>query len=145
MSNTNSDSVIIKVNPKKIGAIIGSRGKVIREIIEATGTTIDIEDDGIVKISGTPGPQMDQAINWVKTLAGQIDVGSVYTGKIKRVVDFGIFIELAPGLDGLLHISKIPAEKLRNISQYYNTNDVVNVEVLDANAETGRVSLQLVN
>ena len=89
MSNLNSDFVIIKVNPKKIGAIIGSRGKVIREIIETTGTKIDIEDDGTVKVSGNPGPEMDQAINWIKTLAGQIEVGSVYTGKIKNLEPSG--------------------------------------------------------
>ncbi len=145
MSNLNSDFVIIKVNPKKIGAIIGSRGKVIREIIDVTGTKVDIEDDGTVKVSGTPGPEMDQAIKWIKTLAGQIEVGSVYTGKIKRVVDFGLFVELVPGFDGLLHISGVPREKQDKLNASYSINDVVTVKVLEYNQDTSRVRLELVD
>lgn len=136
--------VTVKVNPDKIGAIIGTGGKVIKEIIAKTNTSIDIDSDGLVKIFGAPGAEIEMAINWVKTLAGQIDSGTRYTGKIKKLADFGIFVELVPGLDGLVHVSNIPREKQRTFLRDYKVDDMVTVEVIEYDESSGRVRLRLI-
>ncbi len=135
--------VSFSIHTDKIGAVIGGGGKTIREIIEVTGTSIDIEPDGLVKIFGGVDAHLDQAIRWVKTLAGQIETGSIYEGKIRRFADFGIFVELVPGLDGLVHISNIPRDLQKVFSRQLNINDVVKVEVLDYDDVSGRISLRL--
>lgn len=134
----------LKVNTEKIGAIIGTGGKVIREIIDKTKTTIDIEDDGLVKIFGGPDANVPLAIHWVKTLAGQIEPNSRFEGPIKKVAEFGLFVELVPGVDGLVHVSNIPRDKQRTFNQSYKVGDVVNVEVLEYDETTGRVRLRLI-
>lgn len=136
--------VSIKINPEKIGAIIGTGGKVIREITAKTNTSIDIDSDGTVKIFGSPGAEMENAIAWVKTLAGQIESGSIYHGKIKRLAEFGLFVELVPGLDGLVHVSNIPRDKQRTFLRDYKVDEQVTVEVLEYEESSGRVRLRLV-
>lgn len=135
--------VSFKVPTDKIGAIIGTGGKTIKEIIEKTDTMIDIEEDGLVKIYGHPGPKLDLAVNWVKVLGGKIEQGSHYTGKIKRLAEFGIFVELVPGLDGLVHISTIPKAKQAHLAQDYKVGQIVEVEVLDYDETTGRIRLKI--
>lgn len=135
--------VSFKIDTDKIGAVIGSGGKVIREIIDTTKTSIDIESDGIVKIFGGPDADLDHAVRWVKTLAGQIEKGAVYKGKVRRFADFGIFVELVPGLDGLVHVSNIPRDLQRTFARTLQLGQDVNVEVLDYDEVTGRVSLKL--
>ena len=137
--------VTLKIKQDKIGAIIGTGGKTIRSIIEKTGTMIDIESDGLVKIFGHPGPKMDEAIGWVKVLAGQIDKGQVFNGKIKRIADFGLFVELVPDFDGLVHISMIPKQKQANLNKEYKIDDPLKVEVLDYDPDSGRVRLKIVD
>lgn len=137
--------VTLNIIPDKIGAIIGSGGKTIREITETTKTSIDIEPDGLVKIFGGPEADIDFAIKWVKTLAGQIDKGSVFNGKVRRIVDFGMFVELVPGFDGLVHVSNIPRDLQRTFMQTFKLNDDVKVEVLDHDEATGRTSLKLLS
>lgn len=134
-----------KVPVDKIGAIIGSGGKIIREIIDKTGTTIDIEEDGLVKIFGHPGPKLDQAIMWVKTLAGQIEKGMIYTGKIKKLAEFGIFVEVAPGQDGLVHISGLPKKLQSNFQTAVKVDDIIKVEVIDYDESSGRIRLKLID
>jgi len=129
--------VVFKVDVDKIGAIIGGGGKVIREIIAETTTSIDIDPDGTVKIYGGPEAKLDLAIRWVKTLAGQIAPGDVFNGKIKRLADFGMFVELVPGLDGLLHVSNIPR------GRDFKVNDEIRVEVINYDKESGRIGLRL--
>lgn len=136
--------ITLTILTDKIGAIIGSGGKTIREITETTGTSIDIEPDGLVKIFGGPDAQIDLAVRWVKTLAGQIDKGTIFEGKVRRLVDFGIFVELVPGLDGLVHVSNIPRDLQRTYMQAIKVNDVVKVEVLDHDETTGRTSLKMI-
>lgn len=136
--------ITLTIPTDKIGAIIGSGGKTIREIIETTGTNIDIESDGLVKIFGSPGEKMDLAINWVKTLAGQINSGAIYTGKIRRIVDFGLFVELVPGMDGLVHVSMIPRHKQKTFMKDYQMDTEVTVEVVEYDKEKGRVRLRLI-
>lgn len=148
--NTNLSPLVPKVITltiiaDKIGAIIGSGGKTIREITEITKTSIDIEPDGLVKIFGGPEANIDLAVKWIKTLAGQIEKGSVFKGKVRRIVDFGIFVELVPGFDGLVHVSNIPRELQRNFMQTVKINDEVSVEVLEHDVATGRTSLKLLS
>lgn len=134
--------VSFKVPTDKIGAVIGSGGKVIREIIEKTGVAIDIEDDGLVKIFGQPGEKMDQAVSWVKILGGQIERGSIHQGIIKRTADFGIFVEIAPGTDGLVHVSAIPRNEQETYMRTVKLGDTLAVEVIDYDSVTGRIRLK---
>jgi polyribonucleotide nucleotidyltransferase len=136
--------VTLKVPTDKIGAIIGSGGKVIKEIIEKTGTQIDIEDSGLVKIFGQPGQGTEQAVSWVKTLGGLIEAGTVYTGKIKRVAEFGVFVELAPGLDGLVHISTISRDHQKNLAKDYPVDTIAKVQVMDYDESSGRIRLKFI-
>lgn len=133
-----------KIDSDKIGAVIGTGGKKIREIIEKTKTNIDIENDGMVTIFGESPENVDTAIHWVRVLAGQIEVGTIFTGKIKRIADFGLFVELVPGEDGLVHISAVPKEKQRNLSQEYKIDQEVTCEIMDYDPSTGRIRLRLV-
>lgn len=137
--------ISIKVNTDKIGAIIGTGGKKIREIIDKTKTSIDINDDGIVQIFGGPDSNIDLAVNWVKLLAGDVAIGSVYQGKIKRLADFGAFVEILPGEDGLVHISSIPKAEQNNFFNKYKEGMDVVVEIIDYDPFTGRIRLKFVN
>jgi len=134
---------VFKISSNKIGAVIGSGGKTIREIIEKTDTSIDIEDDGTVKIFGTPGAGLEKAVGWVKTLAGQIKDGERYEGKIRRHTDFGMFVELVPGQDGLIHISAIPKDQQRDMNKFYPLNSILPVEVAAYDQATGRIRLKI--
>ena len=120
----------IKIDTDKIGAIIGTGGKTIREISEKTKTEISIEPDGLVKIYGAPGADIDMAVNWINTLAGKIEKGMIYHGKIRRFAEFGMFVELVPGQDGLVHVSNVPKQYQRNFSTHYKLDDVVTVKLL---------------
>jgi polyribonucleotide nucleotidyltransferase len=136
--------VSFKVPTDKIGAIIGSQGKIIKDIIAQTDTTIDIEADGLVKIFGHPGPKLDQAISWVKVLGGLVERGTIYKGRIKKVADFGIFVEIAPGQDGLVHISNLPKARQSNFLTTMKVEDLVTVEIVDYDEATGRIRLKLI-
>ena len=135
--------VAFKVPTDKIGAIIGTGGKTIREIIEKTGTSIDIENDGTAKIFGHPGPKLDQAVKWVKTLGGVIEKGTIYEGRIKKIAEFGAFVEIAPGVDGLVHVSLMPKDLQANFQKTLKPEDQVTVEVVDYDPSTGRIRLKL--
>jgi len=136
--------VSFKVPIDKIGAIIGSKGATIKDIIAQTGTLIDIEADGFVKIFGHPGIKLDQAVAWVKALGGLIEKGAVYQGRIKKLVDFGIFVEVAPGLDGLVHVSALPKDRQTNFAATMKVDDLVTVEVLGYDKYTEKISLKLI-
>lgn len=135
--------VTVQINTDKIGAVIGGGGKTIREIIEKTKTQIDIAPDGLVKIFAGPEANIDLAVRWVKTLAGQLEVGSYYDGIVRKIADFGIFVELVPGLDGLVHVSNIPRDQQRTFARVYKPNDKVRVKVLDYDESSGRISLRI--
>lgn len=136
--------VSFRVPTDKIGAIIGSGGKIIRDIIDKTGVAIDIEDDGLVKIYGHPGEKLDQAVSWAKILGGQIERGSRHQGTIKRTADFGIFVEIAPGTDGLVHISMIPRQEQEQFMKSVKIGDTAQVEVVDYDPVTERIRLKFV-
>ncbi len=107
--------ISIKVHPDKIRDIIGPGGKMIRSITEETGATIDIEDDGTVNIATADGDAADAAIERIKALTAEAEVGKTYLGTVSRIVDFGAFVEIIPGLDGLLHISEISERRIRDV------------------------------
>lgn len=136
--------ITLQVDTNKIGAIIGAGGKTIREIIEKTkATSIDIDPDGLVKIFGGPEADLDLAIGWIRVLAGQIEINSIFDGIVRRIADFGLFVELVPGQDGLVHVSNIPREKQRTFMRDYKIGDHVKVQVVDYDEESGRIRLRL--
>ncbi len=129
------------IDPDKIGAVIGTGGKVIREITASTGTTIDIDADGKVNIFGGLEADLDKAVQWVKVVAGQIDIGAVFKGKVSRLADFGVFVELVPGLAGLVHISAIEKNKQNYLDKEYPIGSELVVKVLDYDSFSGRIRL----
>lgn len=136
--------VSFKIPTEKIGAVIGSGGKIIKEIIAKTGASIDIGDDGLVKIFGKVGPGLDQAVAWVKVLGGQIERGMKFQGTVKRVAEFGLFVEIAPGLDGLVHVSTVPRQEQSAFAERFPVGATAPVEVLDYEQETGRIRLKVI-
>jgi polyribonucleotide nucleotidyltransferase len=137
--------VTLTIPRDKIGAVIGSGGKTIREIIEKTGVaSIDIEDDGLIKIFGQ-SEKLDLAVKWVQVLGGKIERGSIYNGIVKRIADFGIFVELVPGTDGLVHVSAIPRAQQPDIAKLYTPGMAVTVEVTDYDPESERIRLRIIS
>jgi len=132
----------MKINSDKIRDVIGKGGATIRQLTEETGTTIEIEDDGTVKIAATDGKQAEDAINRIKALTAEIEVGTVYTGKVVRIVDFGAFVNVLPGKDGLVHISQISEERVNAVSDVLSEGQEVTVKVLEVDRQ-GRVRLSM--
>jgi polyribonucleotide nucleotidyltransferase len=130
-----------KIPQDKIGAVIGPAGKVIKEIIAKTLTQIDIQDDGTVRIYSQNSESAQEAESWIKTIVGDIETGSVYDGIIKKIAEFGIFVELVPGKEGLVHISAIDRNKQRDLNRMYKPNDRLKVKVVYFDQETGRIRL----
>jgi polyribonucleotide nucleotidyltransferase len=114
----------------KIRELIGPGGKVIRGIIDATGVKIDVHDDGTVNIFATDGTSADRAMQMVTDIAAVAEVGKTYLGKVVRIVDFGAFVEIFPGTDGLLHISEISESRIKNVRDELNEDDQILVKVL---------------
>ncbi len=133
---------ILKINTDKIRDVIGKGGATIRQLTEETGTTIEIEDDGTVKIAATDGKQAEDAINRIKALTAEIEVGTIYTGKVVRIVDFGAFVNVLPGKDGLVHISQISEERVNAVTDVLTEGQDVTVKVLEVDRQ-GRVRLSM--
>jgi len=132
--------VTIKISPDKIRDVIGPGGKTIRSIIEATGVKIDIEDDGSVNIASSNAAASQRAIEIINGLTEEAEIGKVYCGVVKRVVDFGAFVEILPGIEGLVHISQLDHSRVNNVSDVVNEGDEVMVRVLDIDRQ-GRIRL----
>ena len=132
----------IKIPTDKIRDVIGKGGAVIRSLCEETGTTIEIEDDGTVKIAATSGEQAEDAINRIKTLTAEVEVGTIYEGKVVRLADFGAFVNILPGKDGLVHISQICEERVQKVSDHLKEGQEVKVKVLEVDRQ-GRVRLSI--
>jgi len=132
----------MKVPQDKIRDIIGKGGATIRQLTEETGTTIEIEDDGTVKIAATDGEQAKDAIARITALTAEIEVGTVYTGKVVRIVDFGAFVNVLPGKDGLVHISQISEERVNAVTDVLSEGQEVTVKVLEVDRQ-GRVRLSM--
>ena len=129
----------MKVDPKKIGDIIGPKGKIINEIIEKYGVNIDIEPDGQIFVSSENKEAVKKAIDWIKNITKEVKVGEVFQGKVKKIMNFGVFIEILPGQDGLLHISHFLHQR---IPRELKIGDIIPVKVTSIDKE-GRVSLSL--
>ncbi|MGH8737031.1 MAG: polyribonucleotide nucleotidyltransferase [Burkholderiales bacterium] len=132
----------IKINPEKIRDVIGKGGVVIRGLQEATGATIEIEDDGTVSIASTSAEGGEAARQKILELTADVEVGKIYEGPVLRLLDFGAIVQLLPGRDGLLHISQISNERVNAVSDYLKEGQIVKVKVLEAD-DKGRVRLSM--
>ncbi|MCB1648473.1 MAG: polyribonucleotide nucleotidyltransferase [Pseudomonadales bacterium] len=133
---------MMKIDPDKIRDVIGKGGAVIRGITEETGASIDIDDDGNIRIYGEDATSRDAAIARVMSITAEAEVGKLYMGKVARIVDFGAFITILPGKDGLVHISQISSERVENIGDYLEEGQDVLVKVTDLDAR-GRIKLSI--
>lgn len=132
----------IKINADKIKDVIGKGGSVIRALTEETGTTIEIEDDGTVKIAATSGEQAKQAIARIEEITAEVEVGRIYNGKVTRIVDFGAFVAIGGGKEGLVHISQIADKRVEKVSDYLTMGQEVPVKVLEIDRQ-GRIRLSM--
>jgi polyribonucleotide nucleotidyltransferase len=142
MSEWAPSIITIKIDPEKIREVIGKGGAVIRAITEETGTSIDIENDGTVKIASVDGPAGREAQRRIELITAEVEVGRIYEGKVVRLMDFGAFVSILPGKDGLVHISQISNERVEKVSDKLNEGDVVRVKVLEVDRQ-GRVRLSM--
>ncbi|MAK71241.1 MAG: polyribonucleotide nucleotidyltransferase, partial [Idiomarinaceae bacterium] len=132
----------IKIDQDKIKDVIGKGGAVIRELTESTNTNIEIGDDGTIKIAASDQADADAAIEKIKQLTANVEVGKIYQGKVARIVDFGAFVTVLPGKDGLVHISQIAEERVNDVNEYLKVGDIVPVKVLEIDRQ-GRVRLSM--
>jgi len=144
MSEWAPSIITIKIDPEKIREVIGKGGAVIRAITEETGTTIDIENDGTVKIASVDGVSGREAQRRIELITAEVEVGRVYEGRVARLMDFGAFVTILPGKDGLVHISQISDERVERVSDKLKEGDVVRVKVLEVDRQ-GRVRLSMRN
>ena len=130
----------MRVRPEKIRDIIGPGGKVIRGIVEATGTKIDVQDDGTVTVASTDEAGSRKAIDMIQGIVAEVEIGRIYKGTVRRVMDFGAFVEILPGTDGLVHISQIADDHVRQVRDVLNEGDELMVKVLDVDRQ-GKIRL----
>jgi polyribonucleotide nucleotidyltransferase len=133
---------MIKIDTDKIRDVIGKGGAVIRGITEETGASVDIDDDGNVRIYGEDADSRDAALEMVNAITAEAEVGRIYNGKVARIVDFGAFVTILPGKDGLVHISQISQERVENVNEHLEEGQDVLVKVLDTDAR-GRIKLSI--
>jgi polyribonucleotide nucleotidyltransferase len=142
MSEWAPSIITLKIDPEKIRDVIGKGGAVIRQITEETGTTIDIENDGTVKIASVSGAAGREAQRRIELITADVEVGRIYEGKVARLMDFGAFVTILPGRDGLVHISQISNERVERVSDKLKEGDVVRVKVLEVDRQ-GRIRLSM--
>lgn len=130
----------IKIKPDKIREVIGSGGKVIRSITEATGVKIEIEDSGLIHIASADPEATKKAIAMINDIVAEAEVGKIYQGRVVKIADFGAFVEILPNTQGLLHISEISAERIRQVSDVLKEGDKIDVKVLEVD-RAGRIKL----
>lgn len=143
VTSENAPSMVaMKVDTDKIRDIIGKGGATIRSITEETGATVDIDDDGTVRIFGENQASRDAAVAMVEEITAEAEVGAIYTGTVARIVDFGAFVNILPGKDGLVHISQISQERVENVTDHLSEGQEVRVKVLDVD-QRGRIKLTM--
>jgi polyribonucleotide nucleotidyltransferase len=131
---------VIKVDPLKIGAVIGPGGKMVRKIQEETDTRVDIEDDGTIYIAATDGPSADRARQMIEALTEEAVVGNIYTGKVVRITNYGAFVEILPNVDGMVHISQLSSERVERVEDVAQVGDEITVMVTAIDPE-GKIRL----
>ena len=132
----------LQVKPEKIGAIIGKGGEMINKITSETGATVDIADDGLVTIASSNGESIDKALAWIKSLVEEPEIGKIYTGTVVTIKDFGAFVNILPGIDGMLHISQISDKRIEKVEDVLHVGDQIRVR-LEAIDDKGRLSLSM--
>jgi len=130
----------VKVRPEKVRDVIGSGGKNIRQIVSETGVTIDVEDDGTVTIASSDAEAAARAVAMVKWLTEEAEIGRIYSGTVKKVVDFGAFVEIIPGTEGLVHISQLAKDRVNKVTDVVNEGDVIMVKVIEIDKQ-GKIRL----
>ena len=133
---------VIHINKDKIREVIGPGGKIIREICEVTGARIDLEDDGTVKVAAVDQGSADAAIDWIRSIAAEPEVGTVYTGKVVKTVDFGAFVNFLGSRDGLVHISELSRERVNKVTDAVQVGDTVKVKLIGVD-DRGKFKLSL--
>ena len=132
----------IKINPEKIGAVIGKGGEVINKITAETGAEIDIKEDGLITVASPDGASIEKALNWIKSLTEEPEVGRIYEGKVVSIMDFGAFVNILPGTDGMVHISQLSNERVAQVTDVLREGQVVKVKLTGID-ERGRLSLSI--
>ncbi|MEE9451379.1 MAG: S1 RNA-binding domain-containing protein, partial [Gammaproteobacteria bacterium] len=134
----------MKINPSKIRDVIGKGGATIRALTEESGVTIDISDDGVVKLFSPDQESANKVVEQIKELTADVEINSVYEGTVTKIVEYGAFVNILPGRDGLLHISQISDERVEKVSDVLEEGQVIGVEVLDIDRQ-GRIKLTKVD
>jgi polyribonucleotide nucleotidyltransferase len=132
--------ITMSINPEKIKDVIGSGGKTINKIIAETGVKIDIEDDGSVFIASNDSEGANKAVEMIKNITMELEKGNIYEGKVVRIMNFGAFVEVAPGKEGMIHISKLAKERVEKVEDVVKIGDSVTVKVIEID-EQGRVNM----
>lgn len=132
----------IKINPEKIGAVIGKGGEVINKITAETGAEIDIKDDGLITVASPDGASIEKALNWIKSLTEEPEVGRIYEGKVVSIKDFGAFVNILPGTDGMVHISQLSDQRVEQVTDVLKEGQIVKVKLIGID-ERGRLSLSI--
>ncbi len=130
----------IQINPDKIGTVIGPGGKMIKKIIEESKAAIDIEDDGSVYVASISGEAAQKAIDMIRGLTAEVEVGKQYNGTVKRIMDFGAFVEVLPGKEGLVHISQLATHRVNRVEDVVQVGDPLEVKVTEIDS-MGRINL----
>jgi polyribonucleotide nucleotidyltransferase len=132
----------MQIPKDKIREVIGTGGKVIREIVATTGAKVDIDDEGVIKIASSDVSQIEAARNWIRGIVAEPEVGTIYTGKVASIVDFGAFVTFMPGKDGLVHVSEIKNERVENVRDVLSEGQEVKVKLLEVD-QRGKVRLSM--
>jgi polyribonucleotide nucleotidyltransferase len=131
---------MIRIKPEKIGEVIGPGGKIIRKIIEETGSDVSVEDDGTVTLTAPTMESILSAETYIQSIVEEAEVGKIYDGTVKKIMDFGAFVEILPGKEGLVHISKLDRRRVQNVTDVLNVGDSVKVKCIKID-ERGRIDL----
>lgn len=132
----------IKINPEKIGAVIGKGGETINKITSETGAEIDIKDDGLITVASSDTASIEKALDWIKALTEEPEVGKVYQGKVVSIKDFGAFVNILPGIDGMVHISQLSTERVEKVTDVLSEGQVIRVKLVEID-DRGRLSLSV--
>jgi polyribonucleotide nucleotidyltransferase len=134
----------LMINPAKIGEVIGPKGSVINKIIDECGVSIDVEDNGFVSVTGVDAAGVEKAVTWIKGIVREVEVGEIFQGKVVKIMDFGAFVEILPGTDGMVHISKFVSSRIQSVTEVVKEGDVIPVKVMSVD-ELGRINLSAID
>jgi len=133
------------INPSKIGEVVGPKGSVINKIIEeCNGIAIDIEDSGLVCVTGQNQEDVDKAVNWIKSIVKEVEIGEIFTGTVRKIMDFGAFVDILPGQSGMVHISKFVKDRIDRVSDVVKEGDKIPVKVIGID-DQGRINLSAID